>query len=324
VGSTSIFFGASVVAAVIAGSVSLFAPCCISIMLPAYISSAFHNRRALVAMTFLFAAGVATVIVPIAVGAAFLQRIFVTDHTLIYTGAGVLLVALGAYTLAGGRLHLPMPGRSASGRTGPLSVYSLGIFSGVTSSCCAPVLAGVIALSGVAGSFAAAAGLGSAYVFGMVAPLFVISLLWERFDLRSTRLFRPRSVTWRLGRFRRTVSATALASGVLLMLMGAGTLYIGIFKNSMPSPRGWQASLSATLQHYGSKITHALSFVPGWVAAALLVLLLVVLARRALRQLTTSTDGDRDDEYEPELELRTPDARATGAARSEAEHEYAT
>ncbi len=63
---SSIFFGGSVVAAVVAGSIALFAPCCISVMLPAYFASSFQNRRLLVAMTFLFAAGVATVILPIA------------------------------------------------------------------------------------------------------------------------------------------------------------------------------------------------------------------------------------------------------------------
>jgi cytochrome c-type biogenesis protein len=326
-GSTSIFFGGSVVAAAVAGSVSLFAPCCISIMLPAYFSSAFQNRRTLVSMTFLFAAGVATVILPIAVGAAFLERLFVSEHTLIYTSAGVLLLALAGYILAGGRLRLPMPGRRASGRTGPLSVYSLGIFSGITSSCCAPVLAGVLALSGVAGSFGAAAGLGSAYVFGMVAPLFVISLLWERFDLRMSRLFRPRSLTWRLGRMHRTISATTLASGILLALMGAATVYIGLFRDSMPSPRGWQASLSATLQHYGAKVTHALSFVPGWVAGVLLVLMILALGRRALQQLMADSSQDsgpgrgrandgmeleRGDEVEPGPDGLTP----------EPEHDY--
>ncbi len=48
------------------------------------------------------------------------------------------------------------------------------------------MLAGVIALSALTSSFALALGLGSAYVFGIVAPLFVISLLWERFDWRSS------------------------------------------------------------------------------------------------------------------------------------------
>ena len=64
--NSSIFFGGSVLAAVIAGMIALFAPCCISVMLPAYFASSFQNRRLLVAMTFLFAAGIATVILPIA------------------------------------------------------------------------------------------------------------------------------------------------------------------------------------------------------------------------------------------------------------------
>jgi len=307
-GGSSIFFGGSVVAAVIAGSVSLFAPCCISIMLPAYLSSAFQNRRMLLAMTFLFAAGVATVILPIAVGAVFLERLFVSQHTLIYTIAGALLIALSGYLLFGGRLHLPMPGRRASGRTGPLAVYSLGLFSGVTSSCCAPVLAGVLTLSGVAGSFAAAVGLGSAYVFGMVAPLVVISLLWERFDWRASKLFRPRHITWHAGRFRRTLTGASLASAVLLAVMGGATLAIGLFNSSMPSGSGWQESLSATVQHWGAKLTHALTFIPSWAAAVTLLLVIGLLARRALRQSYGTPKGS--DAPASSMERRSKDLGA--------------
>jgi cytochrome c-type biogenesis protein len=180
------------------------------------------------------------------------------------------------------------------------------------------VLAGVIALSGVAGSFGAAVGLGSAYVFGMVAPLFVISLLWVRFDFRASRLFRPRSVTWQLGPVRRTVSATGLASGILLALMGAATMYIGLFKDSMPSPRGWQASVSATLQHYATNATHALSFVPGWAAAGLLVLVITGLARHALRQLVSAEPNGAEDE--PDAAQESADADLV----SEPEYEHAS
>jgi cytochrome c-type biogenesis protein len=287
---SSIFFGGSVVAAVVAGSIALFAPCCISVMLPSYFATAFQNRRLLVAMTFLFGAGVATVILPIALGAAALQRLFASEHTLIYVGAGAFLLALAAYVLLGGRIHLPMPGRRAGGKAGPLSVYSLGVFSGVASSCCAPVLAGVVALSGVASSFGRSLGLGAAYVFGMVAPLFVISLLWERnAALRAGRLFRPRSFTWRLWPLRRTIGGTALASGLLLALMGAGTLWIGLTSDAMPSSGGWQAELSSTLQHWGSEINDALSFVPGWAAAVLLATAVLLLARAAFRELLGPT-----------------------------------
>ena len=281
---TSIFFGGSVVAAVVAGMIALAAPCCISVMLPAYFASAFQNRRMLVAMTFLFAAGVATVILPLALGAAVIQRVLLEQHTIVYVGAGVGLLGLAAYTLLGGKVRLPMPGRR-SGRTGPLGVYSLGAFSGAASACCAPVLAGVIALSGLASSFGMSLGLGAAYVFGMVAPLFVMSLLWDRFDWRSSRLFRPRSVTWRLGPVRRTVSGTALASGGLLALMGGGTIAIGLTSDAMTSPTGWQADVSSELQHYGSVITDALAWIPGWAAALGLALVAALLARRAFREL---------------------------------------
>jgi cytochrome c-type biogenesis protein len=179
-----------------------------------------------------------------------------------------------------------MPGRRAGGQAGALSVYTLGIFSGMASACCAPVLAGVIALSSVAATFWLALGLGTAYVFGMVAPLFIISLLWERYDWRASRLFRPRTFTWRLGALQRTLSATNLATGTLLSLIGGGMVWIGLAYNAMPSPTGWQAQFAVALQHDGAVISRALAWVPNWVAIVLLLMLVALLVRRALRQIT--------------------------------------
>ena len=289
---TSIFFGGSLIAAVVAGAIALFAPCCISVMLPAYFAGSFHNRRLLIAMTFLFAAGVATVVLPIALGAATIRQLITAGHTPVYLAGGALMLALAAYTLLGGQLHLPAPGRPARNRTGPLGVYSLGLFSGVATSCCAPVLAGVVALSGVASSFALALGIGVAYVFGMVAPLFAISLLWERRDWRSSRLFRPRSFTWRLGPLRRSVSGSGLASGLLLAAMGAGMVWIALNGSAMSPSTGWQARLSASLQHIGSVVTKALAWIPGPAAAVLLAGLVAVLGWRALRQLGWTAPRD--------------------------------
>ncbi len=292
--SSSIFFGGSVLAAIIAGAIALFAPCCISVMLPAYFASSFQNRRLLVAMTFLFAAGIATVILPIAMGASVLRQLLTTQHTAIYVTGGALMLALAIYVLLGGQIHLPMPGRHAGGKTGMLSVYSLGIFSGVASSCCAPVLAGVIALSSVVSSFWLALGLGVAYVFGMVVPLFLIALLWDRYDWRASRLFRPRSYTWRLGPLTRTLTATGLASGILLALIGGGMLWIGLAYHSMPPLADWQVRFSAALQHIGQVVTNALSWVPNWVGALIFLVLLGGLAWYALRQVGGRADSGKE------------------------------
>src|SRR6266550_4005312 len=109
--SSSIFFGGSLLAAIIAGAIALFAPCCISVLLPAYFASSFQNRRILIAMTFIFAAGIATIVLPLALGASLIRQLLVAQHTVIYTAGGLLMLVMAVYVLLGGMLHLPMPTR---------------------------------------------------------------------------------------------------------------------------------------------------------------------------------------------------------------------
>lgn len=270
-------------------------------MLPSYFASTFHNRRVLVAMTFLFAAGVATVILPLAVGAAALRRAIFGHHTIVYLVGGTTLLGLGVYSLAGGRLRIPTPSRRESGSAGPLGVYSLGLFSGVASACCAPVLAGVVALSGVASSFVASLGLGLAYVFGMVAPLFGAALAWERYGERASTLFRPPSVTLRIGSQARIVSATGIASGVLLIAMGITAIWVGLRGQAMTATRGWGATLSSRLQHYGHVLTTWLDWVPTWVAGLALAAAVIALALRARTELLERRVASPDDDIEKEL-----------------------
>lgn len=289
---SSIFLGGSLLAAVVAGAVALFAPCCISVMLPSYFASSMQNRRVPVAMTALFGAGIATVILPLAMGAVFLRRLLVESHGPLFVGGGVFLLGLAVYLFWGGQLRLPMPGRKAGKPTGPLGVYSLGVFSGVASSCCAPVLAGVIALSGVASSFAFALALGGAYVVGMVAPLFVISLAWTSRDWTSSRLFRPRAFTWRVGSIARTVSGTNLASGTLLGVMGGLMVWVGLAGEATPPADGWQARVSVWLQNLGRDVADSLSWVPGWLVVIVVLVIGWLLWRRARKELGTYRPTD--------------------------------
>jgi hypothetical protein len=208
------------------------------------------------------------------------------------------MLALGAYALLGGRMSLPMPGRRTRVGQGPLGVYTLGQFSGVASSCCSPALAGVMALSGLSSSFTVALGLGGAHVPGMVAPLFVIALLWARKDWASSRLFRPRTYTLRIGPLRRTVSGTSLASGPLLSAMGAATVVIAFRDQAMPTTSDWQADAAVWLQRVGAAITGSLEWIPGWAGALLMVALVVALAYRALTQVTLAT-AESDDQDQP-------------------------
>jgi len=286
---TNVLFGGTVLASFIAGMVALFAPCCISVMLPAYFASTFERRRALLAMTFVFAAGVALVIMPIALGAAAIGAAINEHHLEVYLAGGALMLALGVFMIAGGKLRLPMPGFRARQRQGPLAVFTLGAFSGVASACCAPVLAGVLALSGASASFSAALVLGVAYVFGMVFPLFLIALLWERFNWGESRLLRGRTFRPRVLGRRLALHSTALASGLLLLAIGTFMIVIAFSGSAMPSS-GWRLELSARFQHYGSVLTDWGETIPGWISAAVLIALLAALAWRALGQAARSAE----------------------------------
>ena len=294
---TTVVLGGAVLASFLAGMVALFAPCCISVMLPAYFASSFATKRALVAMTFVFAAGLGLIILPIALGAAALGGLIVSHHLEVYLVMGVLMVGLGLYVLVGGELALPMPGmRPVAGR-GPVAVFMLGAFSGIASSCCAPVLAGLVALAGASGSFSAAVLLGTAYVFGMVFPLFVISMLWDRFNWAQSRLLRGRHVSLGAFGWRISVHSTALASGLILIAMGLVVVYVAFNGNSMPTS-GWPIILSADAQHYAHLVLVWLGALPGWATAAALLAILIGLSWFALRQTILRPALERDTEPE--------------------------
>ena len=71
-----IILGASIIAAFLAGMVALFAPCCITVLLPAYLASTFRQKKNILKMTFIFFAGISAVLIPIGMGAAVLAEVF--------------------------------------------------------------------------------------------------------------------------------------------------------------------------------------------------------------------------------------------------------
>lgn len=281
----NLWTGSSLVVAFVAGLVALLAPCCVSVMLPAYLAAFLQNRWRLVAMTFVYGAGVATVVLPLALGAAALRQFILGQHAIAYGVGGTLLVALGIFTLLGGRVSLPMPQFRQTNRRGPLGIYMMGVVAGLASACCAPVLAGVVALSGLAPSFFSSVALGLAYVAGMIGPLFVMALFWERIEPKIDRITRPRVISLHLGRVRRELTGTTFASGLLLLAMGGATLWMAASGRAMVSSSGWGANLAADLNIIGHFIDSALSGVPGLVVAAALLTLTFLLATKASIEL---------------------------------------
>lgn len=280
---SGLLIGSSLLVALLAGMVALFAPCCVSIMLPAFLASTFRTSRGIVAMTLVFGAGVGTVIVPVGLGSAALSSMLVRLHTPLFAAAGLLILAAGAATLTGWRPSMRWLPAAPQTRSGPLGVYALGLFSGVASACCAPVLVGVAVLSGGSGSFPVALAIAITYVIGMIVPLLVISLLWDRRDWSNRSWLGTRSISLR----GRRMALGPLLSGIVLTAMGALTIAFA-FTGPMAT-EGWRLTAAAWLQHAAAVTSDALTWLPGWAVLLLLALGGVLLTREIRRARRASS-----------------------------------
>ena len=285
-----LLFGGTLLAAFLGGLVALLAPCCVSVMLPAYLATGFRHQAGILAATLIFALGVATIIVPIGLGATALVALVSGQHALVFSiGATAMLIG-GAAMLLGWKPCLPMLGRAPTGH-GFGAAYGLGVFSGAASSCCVPVLAGVAILSGATASFPAALTVSLTYVAGIVTPLAMLALVWDRKDWGSSKWLHGRQVTLRVWRLRRTM-ALGTAAGAFLLIGMALLTYVQAALGPGMGSDGPLVQLTADLQHGAAVVTTALAWIPGWVIALILVLGIVYVVWQARRHLDSSRPTD--------------------------------
>lgn len=172
----TIFFQTSLIAAFVAGMVALFAPCCITFLLPAYLGSVFKEKEKVLLMTLVFGAGIFVMLLPAVLGVSLISAFLFRYHNITYLLGGIVMLLVAFVSLLGLKLPMPHLKNSTSGKTDVLSVFTLGIFSGITSACCAPVLIGILAFTFLSPNFYGALLIGAMYVLGMIAPLLFISV----------------------------------------------------------------------------------------------------------------------------------------------------
>lgn len=179
---TNFLFGISLTASFLAGVLALFAPCCITFLFPSYLGTIFKDRSKIMYYTFIFALGLAFVLVPIALGIR--SAIFFLDayHAPIYYLGAFIMILMGVMTLKP-IFHLPQIFHVSgiqNKKVSTASVFGLGLMSGLTSACCAPVLFAAVTLTSLSPSLFQALIVSLSYVVGIVMPLFLMSMFYEK------------------------------------------------------------------------------------------------------------------------------------------------
>ncbi|MFE0132232.1 cytochrome c biogenesis CcdA family protein [Streptomyces sp. NPDC059037] len=205
-------------AAFLGGLLALVSPCS-ALLLPAFFAYSIDSTSRLIARTGIFYAGLATTLVPLGAAGSVAGRFFFGHRDQLVLFAGWLIIALGVLQIVGmgfaSRRMAELSGRIRP--TTALSVYALGAVYGLAGFCAGPILGSVLTVAAVSGSPVYGGLLLAVYALGMAVPLFLLALLWERFDLGRRRWLRGRA--FRLGRFE--LHTTSLLSGLFFVALGA-------------------------------------------------------------------------------------------------------
>lgn len=286
---------ASFITAFVAGVAALFAPCCIGVLLPSYLASVFKTKTKIFLMTFVYYLGLLTVFLPLGLGMAWLGSLFSRYHGIFFTLGGLFMLLLGVSLVLGKSAMLPMKVKPQLKGHDFGSVYLLGIFSGIATSCCAPVLAGVLALSALPGSWILGTSYALVFVTGLVLPLFVMAFFVDKTNAAQRFQSLRRRINYPL--FGRTISVNLshLVSGALYIITGVFILAYERLNPDNATTDMYQLQINlvaADVTRSVSRITH---IVPEVVWAVLFGLIFLAIAWAAYRQAKSDVDVKEDN-----------------------------
>lgn len=206
----------TVAGAFFGGTFALLSPCS-ALLLPAFFAYAFKSKRKLAARTGVFLLGLVTLLVPLGMGASFAGRLILDYRDRSIWIIGGLLIVFGIIELSGRGFSL-WPARFGRPALdgGFRSAYATGVVYAFAGFCSGPLLGAVLTMAAGAGHPLYGALLLFAYAAGMASPLFVLALLWDRYDLGNSAWLRGKPV--RIGRAH--IHSTRLISGSLFILLG--------------------------------------------------------------------------------------------------------
>ena len=283
------FVEVSLLAAFLGGLLSLLSPCS-ALLLPAFFAYAFGGRGELAKKTLVFYGGLAATLVPLGMGIAAVSGLFYGHRALLITVAGLLMILFGVLTLLGrgftvgpiARLRGKIRGDSAG------AVFALGAVYGFAGFCSGPILGAVLTVAAASGGALRGAALLAAYAAGMAAPLFLMALLWDRFDLGHRRSLRGREI--RLGPLR--LHTTNALSG--LMFVGLGALFIA-YEGTSALEGFYEATGATDLALAAQRWAGGLAeVVPAWLLLLVAGLLVAafLLGRRRSRKLSRGAGAE--------------------------------
>ena len=283
-----ILINTSLITAFLAGMAALFAPCCITVLLPAYLASIFKEKRKVFFMTFVFFLGIFLVFLPMGLGFGFFGRLIINLHDWIYLLGGFFLILLGASIFLGFHFMLPfhISPKLRSQNVG--SIFALGIFSGLATTCCAPVLAGGLALSVLPGSAFWGAMYSMIYVLGMVTPLFIIALFLDKINFTEKFLIFKKSINYKILGRDVVINLGQFFACLTFFFMGGLIIFLTL-TDRLKMESDMLTSVNILVAKYLYIMGGTIKSIPWFIFPLLFILLLLIIIKISVKQIKNSS-----------------------------------
>lgn len=275
---------ASLIASFFAGLAALFAPCCITVLLPSYFASIFKQKTTIFLMTFIYFLGLLTIFMPLGLGASFLSQFFNQYHNAIFSFGGIFLILLGLLLITGTKMTISIFVHPKLKNSGIASVFVLGLFSGIATTCCAPVLAGVLTLSILPGSVLLGAVYTLTYVLGMVIPLFIIALLIDKINLTQKLFIFRKTISWSVLGQKISTSFSSFISGIMFLILGIVILFYAQ-TNQLTSHLQYQVTVNIYLTKFTRFLETITKLIPDFAWIVLFTALFLLILKTGIDQL---------------------------------------
>lgn len=254
--------------AFVAGILGILSPCILP-FLPAYFSYTFKEKKNITKMTLVFFVGFAVVFVVMGIIAGFIgeRSLSILQSNWLVTVAGAFLILMGFVSISGkGFASFIKPNRKFNNDI--LGTLLFGVFFAIGwTACLGPILAGILGIGALLHNIFYSAMLLLFYSIGNLVPLFVLSMLYDKFDLSKSRFIKGKMFKFKIDDKTYHIHSTNLIAGILFLFIG---IILLIFKGTSVF-NSWD--LFGTKQYFYS-IQNALI---GWQYANLLSIILFLI-----------------------------------------------
>jgi len=170
---------------------------------------------------------------------------------------GVFMLIVAFLALLGVKMPMIKISNKRDGQTDVFSIFTLGVISGITSSCCAPVLIGVMALSSLTPTTFQALGVGVSYVLGMVAPLYFASFFIDKRNLLEKPIFKKKLTVVNFFNKDYPIFVSNVIAAVIFAITGGLTIILAS-GGMLAMPTG-ESGITKVIQETAMKITKVTS-----------------------------------------------------------------